>query len=302
MQGPRHRFSEHFEITVGPRDDWFDPLLPADTKLFVDPFRIYAEGAGQWSGAHDHLIEFFNLVMQLLARSGLKSSSAHWHAAERLLLFPEPAEFCLGYGETPLGMGAGSRLRRAMVKGAATSIVEGVKSVRHFEEMVLFQAQIGPDRVSDVVCNVLKSRFVAYTNRICRRHDLPTETIEVPHSSWSRRHRRWEHAVHDLPRNPYTGRAVLLTPKGWRRRALVEIKLANNTSGWHGLETQTPTYMKAEGIRCGYFVTIQYRDDDLKQDRIKRVKERATEIGTERGYTIKPIFVDARPKPSASKA
>ena len=34
-------FSDHFEIVVGTEDDWFDPILNTDTKLFIDPFLIW---------------------------------------------------------------------------------------------------------------------------------------------------------------------------------------------------------------------------------------------------------------------
>jgi hypothetical protein len=37
------QFSEHYRIARGPDDDWFDPLLTRDTRLSVDPFRVYAD-------------------------------------------------------------------------------------------------------------------------------------------------------------------------------------------------------------------------------------------------------------------
>ena len=33
--------SAHFEITRQKADDWFDPILNADTELFIDPFLIF---------------------------------------------------------------------------------------------------------------------------------------------------------------------------------------------------------------------------------------------------------------------
>lgn len=479
MDDVRFRFSEQFGITPSPDDDWFDPLLPTDTKLFIDPFRVYAASEGSWTGAHAELIDFFNLVLELLARSGLNPASAHWQAAERLLMFPEPAEFCLGYGDTPLGMGSGAELRNVMLRAAKTTIELGFTSVGHFEEMVLFQENVGPDRVSDIVCNVLKARFIAYTKEICDQHGVETEPIEVAHSSWSRDYCRWDSQTVELPRNPWTGRAVILTPKhflrrlpvftpqdfwdwsfsheaeqikgqfnydvatnvkaeeiaklarnnpdlarkfirgyedrvpppydtdqdpkgrvrwyeagqelatylrpvaepettsdfcafvktlieefiwaveqrggwkllwnpdgtpraesavqqlfhvtmlgyckahnidlspesaagrgpvdfkfsrGWQDRALVEVKLSNHTRFWHGLDTQTPTYMKAEGITCGYFLAVQFRDEDTGHERVERVQRKAADMSAETGYSITPMFVDARPKPSASVA
>lgn len=365
-----------------------------------------------------------------------------------------------------------------MLRAARTTVELGIKSVSHFEEMVLFQEQVGADRIGDITCNVLKVRFIKYTQQVCRRHNLTTQPLPVPHASWSRRFKRWDNEIADLPLNPFTGRAVLLSPQrflrqlptvdpdefwdwvfanenenirgefnydvasnikgkriaalarrnpdltkkyvrrfeddpkpaydvkrdpkgtvnwydsalalsdsvstvadpggppdfcdfvyrllgefrktvesrdgwpllwvgdrprdekhvqrlfrtamigycqahnidltsesnagrgpvdfkfsqGWNRRALVEVKLANNTHYWHGLETQTPIYMASEDIQCGYFVTIRFTENDFKPERTRRVQEVATRVSEEQNYALRPIFVDARPKKSASKA
>jgi hypothetical protein len=40
-------FSDQFNITRGTKDDWFDPILESDTKVFVDPFLLFAESTGE---------------------------------------------------------------------------------------------------------------------------------------------------------------------------------------------------------------------------------------------------------------
>jgi hypothetical protein len=477
-----YRFSEHFAIQSRREDDWFDPLLPVDTELCVDPFRIYVDEKPAWEGAHDRLIEFFNMVLELVAKSKGDRSSAHWKAAERLLLFPEPPEFCLGYGATPLGAGSAELLRETMLGAASTTIRLGIESIEHFEELTLFQEQVGADRIGDIACNVLKAEFIDYTHGVIERHGLWDHTAEIAvrHARWSRDHYAWLDEPVRLPINPFTRRpiGVILTParflrklptvdpldfweyayaneneqirgqfnfdvgrnvdsreivrlaqsnpevvrryvkrleknplppydlandprgevnwydaaarfagdvppppdqpdspddfcqfvrtllgefvwlmedrghydllwvgtkprsekhvqsafdlamvgycktndidltpesnagrgpvdfkfsRGWSRRALVEIKLANNTKYWDGLLKQTPQYMRSEGIQCGYFLTIQFRDADLTRERISRVEAAAAKVSADRGYEVTPIFVDARPKPSASK-
>ena len=53
-------FSDHFDIASGPGDDWFDPILNTDTKLFVDPFLLFQDVDAVWRRAHERLIEHFN--------------------------------------------------------------------------------------------------------------------------------------------------------------------------------------------------------------------------------------------------
>jgi hypothetical protein len=473
------KFSEYYGITRAADDNWFDPILTADTELYVDPFRLYVENEERWAGAHSDLIDFFDMAMELVAKSGLDTSSARWKKAKRLLTFPEPAEFCLGYGVTPLGAGTGEGYGGVMLDGAATAIAAGIESVSHFEELTLFEEGVGPDRISDIVCNVLKSYFISYTQEVAERHGVALEPIGVRHASWDRDRGMWRDDEEPLPLNPWTRRAVLLVPsrflrtlptveppefwdwaweyrsedirgdfnydigkhvnarlivsfaranprladdymghleeegakppydfdadpsseyqwydaalglaarstvsaqpneaeefcdwvrelledfahnieeqdgwmllwvddrprkerfvqamlrtfvvrvckdndvdltgeanagrgpvdfkfsKGWKRRALAEVKLTNSAQYWHGLERQTPQYMKSEGIKCGYFVSVGYRDLDFTEKRMEDVRKAGEVVSKRMGYRIVPLFVDARKKESASKA
>jgi hypothetical protein len=88
---------------------------------------------------------------------------------------------------------------------------------------------------------------------------------------------------------------------GYRLRALLEVKLANNGRFWHGLEVQLPTYQKAESIGIGYFIIIVFSKKDL--ERLSAIQNVIDKVGKATGRTIKPLIVDASPsKPSASRA
>jgi hypothetical protein len=482
-----YRFTEYFDVERNSSDDWFDVLLPVDTPLFVDPFLIYREETGSWSGAHDKLIDFFNFVIELMMRSmqasgGFNRTSAHYRAAANLLVFPEPFEFCLGYGETPMGAGTGYGLQSALLRAAETTIHLGIESVDHFEELALFQDQIGPDRISDIVCNVLKADFVEYTQQIVEAHGLAerVERLPVAHATWSREPARWQNLSKDLPRNPFAGTPVLLVPErflrslptvdpedfwayawtaeadnikgdfnydlgkgtrrsreiarlaarnseivmrylhaleaepataypletdprnevrwydtaqevvaeltiidtpskksdfcafveklvdefadvvenrglwrslwndsqtksfnerqaqnlfhavmygfckshdidlspesnagsgpvdfkfsqGWSRKAVAELKLARNSKYSAGVKKQVVQYVIAEDVPCGFFISIQFTENELSKDRRDRVVDAASKASKECGRKIKAKFVDAVPKKSASK-
>jgi hypothetical protein len=90
--------------------------------------------------------------------------------------------------------------------------------------------------------------------------------------------------------------------RGWNSRALVEVKLTNNSRYWHGLQVQTPQYMRAEEIKCAFFLSIGFRDVDATAERRNEVKAAAAKTSEQLGITVTPIFVDARPKPSASRS
>jgi hypothetical protein len=210
------QFSDYFDLDRTREDDWFDPILTADTQLFIDPFRIYVDDDEHWREAHDDLTDFFTFALELIARSGFDAASAHWRAARRLLTFPEPPEFCLGYGITPFGSGTGEGFGGVMMEGARVAIEAGLKDLTHFEELTLFEDGIGPDRISDIACNVLKKYFVAYTQEVCERHGVEMQPVAVRHAGWNRDY-GWQDERENLPVNPWTERGVLLVPSRFLR-------------------------------------------------------------------------------------
>jgi hypothetical protein len=83
-------------------------------------------------------------------------------------------------------------------------------------------------------------------------------------------------------------------------QALVEVKLANNSHYWDGLQEQTVQYLESEEVNVGFYATVCFTDKDVEQERRDRV-ESAERVTQESAKTITPIFVDASPKRSASK-
>ena len=206
------------ELFPGKTDggDWFDVLLDSDTRLFVDPFLIYKETEGRWAGAHDELIAHFDETFKTLAKSGGKKKSPYFIKAVSDLVFPEPGEFCLGY--TALGThGAGGDVGLAMqiARAMQAAIKRGTKHLDHFELLGVFNAGIGPDRISDLTCTILKRHFISYTADIAKERGWDTDTWEIPVGpNFS------ERMEAELPTNPVseTEQPILLVPKRFLRR------------------------------------------------------------------------------------
>jgi hypothetical protein len=206
------------ELFPGKTDggDWFDVLLDSDTRLFVDPFLIYKETKGRWAGAHDELISHFDETFKALAKSGGKQNSPYYVKAVSKLVFPEPEEFCLGY--TALGThGAGGswRLAKQIARAMQAAIKRGIKHLDHFELLGVFNAGIGPDRISDLTCTILKRHFISYTADIASEREWDTDTWEIPIGPNSS-----ETVEADLPTNPMSEeeQPILLVPKRFLRQ------------------------------------------------------------------------------------
>ncbi|MGE5410176.1 MAG: hypothetical protein ACM3MI_04385 [Clostridiales bacterium] len=213
------RFSENFNITVRESEiDWFDPLLTIDTKLFVDPFLIYADEDNEFKGSHQEIITFFNAVFQLIARSKGNTTNPFWIKAEGLLLFPEAHELCLGYASVGTKGSGSSHGFAKVIAGALWEAVQaGVKEITHFEEVGILREGIGADRISDITATLLKHKFVLYTRKICECYNIPLERKSYKRGVYNNEFQMWMPLETCLPINPLTQTPIILTPRKYLR-------------------------------------------------------------------------------------
>jgi hypothetical protein len=211
--------SAHFKTKRDPLDDWFDPILNADTRLFIDPFLIYREPpGGYWSNAHSLLIRHFDVAFKLIAEGNLDPKTLPYKKALALLVFKEPKEFCLGYtAKGTEGLGSGSGYAKLIAQAIADAIKRGMKHLKHFEELGILSEGIGSDRISDMASTILKNRFVGYTQEIARRHSMHVELQQLDAARFDGMRMRFETESVNIPVNPFTQKPLLFVPKRFLR-------------------------------------------------------------------------------------
>jgi hypothetical protein len=176
------RFSTHFKVDPEKLAelDVLDPTLNADTKLFIDPFLLsqcrHAEIA---KGARKTYEKHFETVIKLLARSKRKDD-APWRGARRMMEFPELKFTCLGYGgQSVSGSGSGAFTTDGVMQTAREIVELGVDDPDLFAAMGLFEDGIGPDRISDMVTNVILPDLLAFNARVLKALGIPTKTVRI---------------------------------------------------------------------------------------------------------------------------
>ena len=206
------RFSEAFKVQRNQHDDWFDPDLSIDTPLFIDPLLLLMSDQ-RWHDAHDELIEHFVKCYDLVAKSiSLESTSAK--IASRILTFPEPSEFCLGYTAAGTrGAGAGDGFAKKLIESIDVAIKAGLAKPSHIEELGILNKRFGADRISDATCNILKAHFIAYTQEVCNRHNIPMEYRKVKNARFDKERNNWINEEVELPINKKSNSPIILTPE-----------------------------------------------------------------------------------------
>lgn len=227
--------SVHFGIRRTTLDDWFDPILDADTELFVDPFLVFKEPPGFWSGAHASLINHFNRAFMMIAEGSLNPATLAYKKALALLVFKEPKELCLGYtSKGTSGLGSGLGYAEAIALAIVEAIKRGLQHLRHFEELGILNEGIGPDRISDITCTILKSRFVEYTRLIANRHGIPMSKHRLFAAEFNEQRLSWEMPEVEVPTNPSTGGPLLFVPE----RFVKDLPVLNANDWWAFYESE----------------------------------------------------------------
>lgn len=208
------RFSERFGVSAALGDDWFDPVVTEDTPLWADPFLVFEDAEPAWSICHDELVRFFGLALSYVELANGDVTSVHWAKAERLLVFPEPKEFALGVSMGhPEGSGTVRFFAVQMAEALDALRRSQIRRLGYVEASTLFCDGLGEDRISDIFCNIMKAKFIAYTLAVVERHGIAVERVRVRHLSWSASNGRWTDGLAMLPRSPAFEGGVILCPE-----------------------------------------------------------------------------------------
>lgn len=253
------RFSGYFGIERGADDDWFDCELTTDTPLYVDPFLVFEDSDPFWTETRRIVIDFFALALDFIRLAEGEPTSPHYLKAVRMLRFPEPSEFALGLSMGhPKGSGAGFKYAEKMAAALNLLAQRGVTEVRHIQTFSLFCEGLGVDRISDIFCNIAKSKFIEYTQQISERHQVAQQEVPVRDSRWNRRTGRWDHLRLKLPMSPVTQEGVLLVPS----RFLKDIPVVTPDSFWTWADASVGQDLRQE---MNYELNIELSREDRKK-------------------------------------
>jgi len=209
-------FSEHFNVKCLGDEEWFDPILTQDTRLFIDPFSVFKSTDDLFKDSYSEMMYFFQQAFELVAQSGGLKNHLSYKKAESMLLFPEVNSICLGYSNTRRGSGTGPKWAKTLTENISSIISKGITNISHFEELGIFCEGIGPDRLSDMTANLLKNRLVTYTQRVCNIHNIHMEKKRLQHATFDYQFKRWGDVEYLLPVNPFKQNTpILLVPKSF---------------------------------------------------------------------------------------
>jgi hypothetical protein len=131
-----------------------------------------------------------------------------------LIDFPEVDEIGFGHSNRKVkGLGLGDTLNALLADTLRMSPALQERGLRHIEELQLISIGVGPDRVSDITANALKTYLVDYTQQQAKLWDIPVTTDIPVHHYFDFENWEWSDGFFDLPLNPVSGLPIILVPR-----------------------------------------------------------------------------------------
>ncbi|KTD87463.1 hypothetical protein [Paenibacillus etheri] len=143
----------------------FDPLLDEDSNYFINIKRLKSTKVSEFSDSYNKINLFFKNIGILLKASKNKQDK-NYRTALRRFDFPEVQGINLGFSKGKRGAGFGKKLKEKIINDASEIIKSGSEQPEIFHLVGLFEENVGPDRLSDMVARLIYDEIVLYTKNV----------------------------------------------------------------------------------------------------------------------------------------
>lgn len=155
----------------------------------------------EFQASYQSINDHFSKIATLLNVSDSKEDKMY-QSAIKLFKFSEVNGINLGFSESEHGAGFGEKLRKQVISDAFDIVKKGVQYPEIFQLVSLFEENIGPDRLSDMVATIIYPDIVKFTKRI-------QDELGINKEKYS----EYIFREDGLVVNPYKGCEILFLPK-----------------------------------------------------------------------------------------
>jgi hypothetical protein len=187
--------------------DFVIPRAGVDLPLGIDPFLLYKSRDPIFGRLHGLILKVINSGVDAVREGDVEQARA-------LFRFPEVSAIGMGYSESSKrGSGVGEFTTELVIETLQDSLQLQKRGIRHVEELQLLSVGIGPDRVSDIVANILKRFLIEYTQRQCAIWNIPVQSGVPLENIYDEASNTWSDSYESLPLSPYDQSPMLFVPR-----------------------------------------------------------------------------------------
>lgn len=201
------RVSEYFNLgKTQPYLDFVDVRLDTDIAVFIDPTALMSLKS-TWGHECASLVKiYFEVVLDRI------KTEQHGDARKLVSSLNERNEFHLGYSTgRSRGHAFGAKSATSVWNALSKSQASTSGLLRDLEDTCLLIEGIGPDMISDAVCNILRGPLIRYTQDMCQYYDIPLTSGIDSGPIWNPVFETWQSDFVSLPMTK-EGK-VILVPK-----------------------------------------------------------------------------------------
>ena len=193
----------------------FDVLLDKDSNFFINVILLKKATVPEFVEAYKVLNKFFSDIATLLENADCPDKKDKFYkVARNRFNFHEVNGINLGFSQSAHGSGWGNELSDQFLYDAYQIVRKGSKQPELFHLVSLFEEDVGPDRLSDMIATIIEPQIIQYTKRIMKELGITPKAYPNLHFLES-----------GLVENPYKKVEILLLPT----EILHEIPIAD---GW----------------------------------------------------------------------
>lgn len=191
----RQWFSRYFGLDSPQYElPFVDFDLKSDVPLYIDPYTITKDPTELAGRCHTAIVSFFQALVDAIR-------SQNRHEIKRLIhrRLAEPSELHLGVSQIARrGRGIGHEQEDRIIEALIKSEAVRVGAIQAIQEFELHIEGIGPDKVSDLVANIILGELARYTEEACQAHGIPTRPCAVD-GFWDTTNKEWTGGHFNLP-------------------------------------------------------------------------------------------------------
>lgn len=202
------RFSEFFEVYKSQAFlDFVDIDLETDLAVFIDPVPLKTLNSPWGADIAYYLKHYFSAVLDSI-KSGRDN-----HAKSLLIGLSESNEFHLGFSKgKPRGHAFGQKSASLVWEALTKSKAAKSGLLEDLEDTALLIHGIGPDMISDAICNIIRGPLIKYTQDMCVYYGIPLQPNIPSGLIWDIENKTWKQEYVSLPVAGTYGK-VILVPK-----------------------------------------------------------------------------------------
>lgn len=174
--------------------DFLDVHIDKDIPVFIDPAALRSLNTDWGHHCVSLLQSYFETVLIFIR------NEHHEEAKALLACLSERNEFHIGYSKGKsrghaLGPISAEKIWESLVKSKAAT----TGLLHDLEDTILFVDGLGPDMLSDSVCNIIRGPLVEYTQQSCAYYGIPMTRGINSGPIWNPLVEKWEQSLIELP-------------------------------------------------------------------------------------------------------